>query len=291
LVRVEKYIARKIIEIEGDMKLSICSYSFHQLLRDGKQDMFGYIRDCKALGVTHLEPWNGHFTAPGIEAGQPPVLSNPAHLEYLQKIKQAADAANLPFGCIAVDGAHIYEEDERARQVNKKRAAQWLEVAAYLGVKQVRVDSGYQGEVWPEDIFNTIVAGYQELITEARTKGLEIIIENHWGPSQHPEQLVKLLKAVDGLGLLFDTHNWAKGKQQQGWDTCAKYAKAVHIKTFSFDEEGNDPLVDLHKAISQLIQTGYGGIWGIESVPETGGEVEAARKTIVLLKRVLSEFE
>ncbi len=272
------------------MKLSICSYSFHQLLRAGKQDMFEYIRDCKALGVTHLEPWNGHFAAPGIEAGQPPLLSEPAQLEYLQKIKQTAEAANLPFGCLAVDGAHIYEEDEKARQANKKRASQWLEVAAYLGAKQVRVDSGFQGEVWPEDVFNTIVDGYHELIAEARAKGLEIIIENHWGPSQHPEQLVKLLEAVDGLGLLFDTHNWAKGKQQQGWDICAKYAKAVHIKTFSFNEQGNDPSVDLHKVITQLHQTGYQGIWGIESVPEDGGEVEAAQKTISLLKRALDEL-
>jgi sugar phosphate isomerase/epimerase len=290
---VEKRNARKFTSVEsvGSMKLSICSYSFHQLLRDGKQDMFGYIRDCKALGVTHLEPWNGHFAAPGIEAGQPPVLSNPAQLEYLQKIKHVADAANLPFGCLAVDGAHIYEDDEKARQANKHRASTWLEVAAYLGAKQVRVDSGFQGERWPEDVFNIIVKGYRELISEAHAKGLEIIIENHWGPSQHPEQLVKLLEAVGGLGLLFDTHNWAKGKQQQGWDTCAKYARAVHIKTFSFDKEGNDPSVDLHKAISQLHQAGYDGIWGIESVPDTGGEIEAARKTIVLLKRVLSEFE
>jgi sugar phosphate isomerase/epimerase len=289
---VKKRKARKFTNVEsvGDMKLSICSYSFHQLLKDGQQDMFGYIRDCKTLGVTHLEPWNGHFAAPDIEQGQPPLLSNAAHLEYVQSIKQAADAAQLPFGCLAVDGAHIYEKDEKARQANKKRASQWLEVAAYLGVKQVRVDSGYQGEVWPEDVFTMIVDGYHELIAEAQAKGLEIIIENHWGPSQHPEQLVKLLGAVDGLGLLFDTHNWAKGKQQQGWDTCAKYARAVHIKTFSFDEQGNDPTVDLHKAIAQLHQAGYGGIWGIESVPEDGGEFDAAQKTIVLLKRVLVEL-
>jgi sugar phosphate isomerase/epimerase len=272
------------------MNLSICSYSFHKLLRDGKQDMFGYIRDCKTLGVTHLEPWNGHFAVPGLEAGQPPVVSHATHLEYLKKIKQTADAANLPFGCIAVDGGHIYEADETLRKANKIRTSQWLEAAAFLGAKQVRIDSGYQGEVWPDDVFNTIVAGYEQVIEEAKQKGLEVIIENHWGPSQHPEQLVKLLNAVANLGLLFDTHNWAKGKQQQGWELCARYAKAVHIKTFTFDDTGNDPTVDLHKAITLIQQTGYQGIWGIESVPEDGGELEAAEKTIALIKRVHSEF-
>jgi hypothetical protein len=59
------------------------------------------------------------------------------------------------------------------------------------------------------------------------------------------------LKAVPELGLLFDTNNWAKGAQQQGWELCV-YAKAVHIKTFSFNEAGEDPSVNLRKAIALL---------------------------------------
>ncbi len=271
------------------MKLSIASYSFHRLLREGKQDMVGYIRDCKTLGVTHLEPWNGHFAAPDTEPGQPPLLNHPKQLEYLQNIKKVADSASLPFGCIAVDGAHIYEADAAQRQGNKHRASQWLEVAAYLGAAQIRIDAGYQGDVWPEDVFTMIVKGYQELIAEARAKGLEVVIENHWGPSQHPGQLKKLLKAVPELGLLFDTNNWAKGTHQQGWKLCP-YAKAVHIKTFSFNEAGEDPSVNLRDAIALLDDSGYSGVWGVESVPEDGDEIGAAKKTIMLIQRVLSDL-
>ena len=43
-----------------------------------------------------------------------------------------------------------------------------------------------------------------------------------------------------GLGLLFDTHNWADGASERGWRQCAGFATAVHIKTFAFDAEGND---------------------------------------------------
>lgn len=251
--------------------------------------MVGYIRDCKTLGVTHLEPWNGHFAAPGTEPGQPPLLDNPRGLEYLQTIKEVAASATLPFGCIAVDGAHIYEADETQRLANKLRASQWLEVAAYLGAAQLRIDAGYRGEVWPDDVFNLIVKGYQELIAEARAKGLEVVIENHWGPSQYPEQLEKLLKAVPELGLLFDTNNWAKGTQQQGWRLCP-YAKAVHIKTFSFNEAGEDPSVNLREAITLLYENNYSGVWGVESVPEDGDEMGAAQKTLALIRRVLSDL-
>ena len=267
------------------MDISICSYSFHRTLKAGEQDMFSYMQTCKELGVTHLEPWNGHFAAPGQEAREAPDLKNPEHAAYLRKVKETAEALEMPFGCIAVDGAHIYEDSAEARLANRKRASKWLEVAAYLRAKQVRIDSGYRAEDWPNDIFDIIVAGYKDLIAEAKEKGVEVVIENHWGPSQHPEPLVKLLEAVDGLGLLFDTHNWAEGKQQQGWESCVKYARAVHIKTLTFDSEGNATNADLPKAFRLLRESGYDGIWGIESVPTDGDELGAAEKTVALIRR------
>ena len=48
--------------MEEIMKLSIASYSFHRTLAAGNHDMFKYITDCKELGATQLEPWNGHLT-------------------------------------------------------------------------------------------------------------------------------------------------------------------------------------------------------------------------------------
>lgn len=267
------------------MAISICSYSFHRMLKAGEQDMFSYMQTCKNLGASYLEPWNGHFATPGQALGEPPELSNPGHAAYIKKVKETAEALDMPFGCIAVDGAHIYEASEEARRANRERASKWLEVAAYLQAEQVRIDSGYRGEDWPNDVFDMIVAGYEDVIAEATEKGVNVIIENHWGPSQHPEPLIKLLKTVKDLGLLFDTHNWAEGKQEEGWEACAKYAKAVHIKTFSFDAEGNDPTVDLSKAFRLLKDSGYGGIWGIESVPTDGDELGAAEKTISLVRK------
>ncbi len=267
------------------MDISICSYSFHRLLAAGKQDIFQYITTCKELGATYLEPWSGHFRdRPDAERNEPPQEAT-----YITKIKNAAEEVGMPMGCVAVDGAHIYEPEPEARQANRKRAYRWLDIAAELGAKQIRIDSGHRADDWPDDVFQIIVEGYNDLIARGRDKGVEVIIENHWGPSKHPENLVKLLETVDGLGLLFDTNNWAEGKQEKAWEMCAKYATATHVKTFSFDEKGNDPSVDLAKAMNILRDAGYNGIWGIESVPRDGDEYEGARKTIALIKRVLGE--
>ena len=92
---------------------------------------------------------------------------------------------------------------------------------------------------------------------------------------------------MPGLGLLFDSYNWPAGTQQRAWDMYAKYATATHFKTFSFDAQGNDPEQDIAKVIGILQAAGYHGCWGIESTPNDGNEVEAATKTLALLKRIL----
>lgn len=276
------------------MRFSICSFSFHRLLAAGKQDIFKYITDCKALGAAELDPWNAHLAVIKDEDAVIRTGRDPGHARlsaqsdaFVAQVKAAADDAGLPFGCIAVDGAHIYEDTPEARAMNRAIAYRWLDVAETLGARQVRIDAGGP-EAMPDDVFDNIVAGYNDLVARGRDKGVEIVMENHWGPSVVPENVVKIIEAVDGLGLLFDTHNWADGMQEKGWAMCARYARATHIKTFTFDADGNEPSVDIPKAMRLLRDAGFDGVWGIESVPPEGAdEYEGVRKTIALMERVL----
>jgi sugar phosphate isomerase/epimerase len=275
------------------MELSICSYSFHRMLEAGQQDVFQYIRDCQALGCTQLDLWNGHL--PSLlddEARDPSSFTpedtqlSPAEVEYLAQIKGAADAAGLPFGCLAVDGAHIYEPSPEARRANQIKAHRWLNIAEQLGAAQIRIDSGGPPEM-PDDVLDIIVAGYNDLIPRAREKGIEVVIENHWGASRVPENVVRILDAVPGLGLLFDSGNWPEGMRETGWSVCAPYARATHIKTYAFDDEGDETTVDIPRVMGLLREAGYQGSWGIESVPREGDEIEAARKSVALVRRLL----
>ncbi|MBV9866188.1 MAG: TIM barrel protein [Abitibacteriaceae bacterium] len=276
------------------MDLSICSFSFHRLLAAGKQDIFKYITDCKELGCTLLDPWNAHLAE--LKDGDSVLFAghNPdqAHLSavdevYVDQVKGAAEVAGLPFGCIAVDGAHIYEADPEVREANRAKAYRWISIAQTLKARQVRIDSGGPAEL-PDDVLAIIVDGYNDVIKYAADRGVEVLIENHWGPSPIPENLVRILDSVEGLGLLFDTNNWADGMQEKGWQMCAKYARATHVKTFQFDAAGNEPSVDIPKAMHYLLDAGYNGAWGIESCPTDGDEYTGARKTIELIHRVLN---
>ncbi len=277
------------------MELSICSYSFHRLLEAGQQDVFQYISDCHTLGCTQLDLWNGHLPSLLDDEARPegPSSFTPEYaqlsadeLDYLAGIKTTADSAGLPFGCLAVDGAHIYESSPEVRQAQQIKAHRWLNIAEQLGVEQIRIDSGGPSEM-PDDIFEIIVTGYNDLIPRAGEKGMEIVIENHWGASRIPENVVRIIEAVPGLGLLFDTGNWPEGMREMGWERCARYARATHLKTYAFDAEGNETTVDIPRAMRILQEAGYQGSWGIESVPRQGDEFEAAKKSVALVRRVL----
>jgi sugar phosphate isomerase/epimerase len=284
------------------VELGVCSYSFHRLLEAGEQDVFQYIVDCKELGATQLDPWDEHL-APlkkseeiwRGEAEPRDVRLSPQDEAYLERVRRAAEGAGLPFGCVAVDGVHIYEPTPKARRANRAAAYGWLEVAARLGARQVRIDAGGPEEMGA-GVFRVIVEGYRDLVARGREVGaggrpVEILMENHWGSSRVPKNVVKIVEAVDGLGLLFDTNNWAEGQRELGWQMCARYARATHIKTFSFNQQGDEPSVDIPRAMQILMDAGYNGCWGIESCPHNGDEYEGVRKTIALIKRVVGGSE
>ncbi|MEA2734595.1 MAG: hypothetical protein QOE14_1046 [Humisphaera sp.] len=263
------------------MELGICSYSFHRLLAAGKQDVFRYIADCRELGCTQLDPWNAHL-APLKDASGP---ISPAEEEYLEQIEDVADQSGLPWGTLAVDGAHIYEPTEEARRANRAKAHRWIDIAGKLGFEQIRIDAGGPEEM-PDDVFHIIVAGYEDLIARAKPLGLQVLIENHWGPSLIPDNIVRLCTAVEGLGLLYDTHNWKPELREQGRRKCARFAAATHVKTFQWDENGNESSGTKPEAAIKILQdAGYKGVWGIESVPEDGDEYSGARRTIELIRK------
>lgn len=258
------------------MRYSVCSYSFHRTFDAGEMDIFDYIDWCKEYGFTQLDPWMKH-----LEAG----FDDDA---YLDRVKKAADDAGLPFGCVAIDGAHIYEPTAEARAENRLRAYRWIDVAERLGATQVRIDAGGR-DVTLNEIWDLVIEGYNDLIPRARAKGIEVLIENHWGPTKDPDAMQLLLDEVDGLGLLFDSANWPAGTHDQAWHRFPPYARLTHVKAFSFDENGHEPDWDLPRFIKLLHKDGYQGCWGIEGESKDASERVIVLQTLALIKRVIEE--
>ena len=272
------------------MELAICSYSFHRLLAAGKQDIFKYITDCAEFGCTQLDPWNAHL-AP-LKAGDAALtpdqeLLSPGDIEYIDQVEAAADQSGLPWGCVAVDGAHIFEPTEEARRANRQRAYRWLEIADKLGAEQVRIDAGGPEDM-PDEALKIITEGYNDLIARGRERGIEILFENHFGPTLIPDNCVRLCESIEGLGMLLDTHNWKQPLRDEGRRKCSKFARATHIKTLNWEGD-REVSENAEEAIKILQDSGYRGAWGIESVPSNGDEYAGVEKTIELIRRCVGE--
>ena len=277
------------------MKLGICSFAFHRTFGSGDMDFAGYARACKELGCTQLDPWNAHLAAVGNQnalfAGRNPdkaELSVPdeAALETIAAIGQEA---GLPFGLIAVDGAHIVDESEAKRAANRRNAYAWLQVAQKLGAAQIRVDAGGPADM-PEDAFALIVAGYTDMVARGQEAGVEILIENHWGPTINAANVMRILEAVPGLGLLLDTNNWNPAQQGLGWILGAPCARATHLKCMTWDDAGENEISNNIPMFIKLMKgAGFDGAWGVESYPMQPEvtEYEGCRRTIALLQREL----
>lgn len=270
------------------MEFAICSFSFHRTYAANGWDARKFIDDCAEMGIRQLDPWNAHLCPietpeTALHAGKNPNKSGylqPASMDFYDELLCLAAEKGCHYGLIAIDGAHIYEPDESARNANRERAFAWLDVASRLDAKSVRIDAGGR-ESWTDEQFDIIVDGYNEIIAYAANLYLDVLVENHWGPTTEPDQMNRLLDAVPRLGLLFDTNNWKPELREEAWDKCAHRAKATHVKTFSFDDSGAETSGQgMERAIRKLVETGYAGTWGVESMPEDGDEYAGAKKTI-----------
>lgn len=209
-----------------------------------------------------------------------------AHLEpgytdddYIRKVKQAADGCGLKFGALAVDRAHIYEEDIAKREENRTRAKRWMDIAHMLGAHQVRIDSGGPAE-FTDEIFQIVVDGYGDIMDYGRERGLEIVVENHWGPTIYAHNVARLLEAVPGLGLLLDTDNWAPGEAEKGAESCARYTRHTHIKRWPGQPEKDAEAIRCAELTMEALWAGgYRGPWGIESIALEGEEEAGVLET------------
>jgi len=75
-----------------------------------------------------------------------------------------------------------------------------------------------------------------------------------------------------------------------GIEELMPFAKAVSVKSFNFDADGNEPDIDFDRLLKIVTDAGYSGYLGIEYEGDGLDEFEGIRKTIDLLKRVMADM-
>jgi sugar phosphate isomerase/epimerase len=256
------------------LKICVMPYSFHGLLREGMIDVFGYLETAKYR--YHLDAgdlWSG-FLASTDEA-------------YLQKVKAAFDERELKRANLAVDDAHVWDDDADIRAKNYANAKAHLNAARLLEVPFVRIDAGSRREDWTNEEFDHIVMRFKEYAQYSHDHGFTVGAENHWGPERTWSHYQKLYRAVDhpAFGLSCHIGSWAGTEEEvrQADRECAPWVSHTHID-FSIC---TGPL--LEEKLMNLWKVGYAGYYSVEHHSAKDEYREVAIQ-LALVRNLLERF-
>ena len=186
------------------LKISILSYGFRGLLKDGAMNMFGYLESCKyRYGLDAADIWSSFLTS----TDEP----------YLRKIREALDEREIVLADLCTDGTYIWDNKPEVREKNYRNALRHLKAAEILGARFMRLDSGGVDPTWTDEQFDHIVNRYKEYAKWAHERGFKVGAENHWGAEKVWANLQTLYRAVDHPAFGLSIHvnaSWA-GTQEE----------------------------------------------------------------------------
>jgi sugar phosphate isomerase/epimerase len=178
-------------------KVSVLSYSFQRMLKEGTMDVFGYLETCKfRYGLDAADIQSRWLTS--------------MEEDYLKRVREALDQREMILADLCVDGAHIWDDDPEKREQNYKKALAYIEAARILGARFVRLEGGGRKGTYTDEELAHIVKRYREYADKARDYGFRIGPENHLGNAGRWSNLKKVYQAVNhpALGLSIHIGSW-----------------------------------------------------------------------------------
>jgi len=206
--------------------------------------------------------------------------------EYLKELKMRTDDLGVKNVLIMVDGeGELGHSDASMRKQAVENHYKWVEAAKFLGCQAIRVN--LDGPGTDDEIAAAGVDGYGSLVLYGQQAGVNVIIENHFGPSTDAKWLAGVIRQVNNpyAGVLPDFGNFIRRERMtemtieafknakviatydryESVKTLMPYAKGVSAKTHGFDESGNDMETDFTKMLTIVKESGFKGYIGIEA--------------------------
>ena len=233
------------------------------------------------FGIAKLELVNSFYRPKIAEKG------------FAETLRKRFDGDGVESLLIMCDGEGLCgAADESARREFAANHAKWMELAKSLGCHSIRVNA--IGEGTADEQAKRCADGLAKLVAAAKPFGLSVIVENHGGLSSDGNWLVGVIKAVNdpACGTLPDFGNWRDGggtlvDPVRNVGLVMPFAKGVSAKSYDFDKDGNETLLDYPKLIEVVKKAGYTGAIGIEYEGKKLSEAEGIRATKALLERLI----
>ncbi len=262
--------------VEPFFKLSLAQWSINKMIRNDGVDPYTFAEKAKAWGFTGLEYVSALYY-PELQAAN---FSDEAMKAFVDKCNAEAEKHGLENLLIMIDGqGPLAAADENERDEAVANHHKWVDAAAALGCHSIRVN--LQGSMDKDEWIGASVDGLTKLSTYAQEKNINIIVENHGGPSSNATWLATVMAQVnmDNCGTLPDFGNFCVVREDgsyyeskcleeydkyKGVAELMPYAKAVSAKSYAFDEKGNETNIDYARMLKIVKDAGYTGYVGVE---------------------------
>jgi len=275
----------------SELKLSLAQWSIHRAFENGelKPENFASIAK-NDFGISAVEYVNGFYK------------DHATDVEFWKKMRATADSVGVKSLLIMVDEEGDLgnpNADERNKAVENH--FKWVDAASILGCHSIRINAFGEGS--KEEVQVAMVDALKQLCAYAAKANINVLIENHGLYSSDGKWIAEIMRQVnmDNVGTLPDFGNWCTshkwGSTQEGKECTEVYdryqgvletlpfAKGVSAKSYAFNEEGAETIIDYTKMLKLVKESGFSGYIGIEYEGAPLSEPDGIRATKALLEK------
>ncbi len=217
---------------------------------------------------------------------------------FMAELKKRADSEGVRNVLIMCDGlGDLGSPDRQARDRVVENHYPWVEAAAYLGCHAIRVNAASDAKLSPEEQQKLVVDGLKRLAEFADARGISVLVENHGGLSSNAGWLAGVMKLAGHrrVGTLPDFGNFRISEKEMydryiGMQELMPFAKSVSAKSYDFDENGNETMIDFDRVMKIVLDAGFRGFVGIEYEGTRLSEADGIRATKKLLMRIREQL-
>lgn len=210
---------------------------------------------------------------------------------WLDDFKSRANDHNVGFQVLMCDETgSLGASNPMHRKHSIDNHMPWLETAAYLGCKQLRVNAYGDGTYLQQ--LHQCAESLSKLATNAGTMGIELLVENHGHASNNGAWLAMLMELTNhrNLGVYTDIDNFFMGgwglqperryDRTQGLLDLAPYTRGVSVKAHDFDNNGQETTLDYATYFGIFEAAGFKGLYSAEFEGSRLSETEGSKATI-----------
>jgi L-ribulose-5-phosphate 3-epimerase len=215
---------------------------------------------------------------------------------YLTELKRRCDGEGVRSVLIMCDDeGDLGDADSAKRRKAVENHYKWADAAKFLGCHSIRVNAESSGSY--DEQLERAADGLRQLAEFGKTRGLNVIVENHGRLSSNGQWLSAVIRKVNmpNCGTLPDFGNFdlGDGKEYDRYKGVAElmpFAKGVSAKSHDFDAQGNETHTDYRRMMKIVLDAGYHGRMGIEYEGEKLSEPDGIRATKKLLEKIRAEM-